>query len=122
VHARELAALLPGWVIWTANGLDVPAPEEKCGIIVTERAAAEYGIGAGVLIRATGTRWPLPEINWPAVRRVESAVLIDFADEFHPKAVQNAAARTQSYQRTCTTLLREGDRDGTPVKIWGGTA
>ena len=50
------------------------------------------GVGAGVLIRATGTRWPLPEINWPSVRRVESAVLIDFADEFHPKAAQNAVA------------------------------
>ncbi|QJW94607.1 hypothetical protein [Frigoriglobus tundricola] len=104
VHAREFADLLPGWVIWTANGLDVAEPEPGCGIITTETAATQYGIGAGVLIRATGTRWALPEINWPSVRRVESAVLIDFADEFHPQAAKNAAARTQSYQKAGMTV------------------
>jgi hypothetical protein len=65
VHARELAKLLLGWAVWTANELEVTNPEPGCGVITTERAAQETVVRAEVLIRATGTRWMLPEIDWP---------------------------------------------------------
>lgn len=64
-HARELAALLPGWVVWAAYDERVIHPKAGSGVIVTELAAAETVIRAGVLVRATGTRHPLPEIDWP---------------------------------------------------------
>ena len=32
----------------------------------------------------------------------------------------NALLWKNLHLRTCTTLLWEGDPDGTPVKVWGG--
>ena len=40
-HARELAELLPGWAVWTANDLEVKTPKQACGVITTELAADE---------------------------------------------------------------------------------
>jgi hypothetical protein len=105
-HARELGRLLPGWTVWTANDPTVAKPETGCGVIATELAAKETVIGAGVLIRATGTRWPLPEIDWPWPEDAESGVLIDFLDEFHPLAKRNAAARVEGYEQAGMTVYR----------------
>ena len=104
VHARELAALLPGWAVWTANELEAAKPEPGCGVIATERAAQETVVRAEVLIRATGTRWPLPAIGWPWPEYAASGVLIDFADEFHPLARTNAAERAEGYERSGMTV------------------
>ena len=97
VHARELALLLPGWVIWNSNELTAEKPKRKCGVITTERAAHETVVSAGVLIRATGTKWKLPEIDWPWMGDVEQGFLIDFADEYHPLAARNAKLRMTEY-------------------------
>ena len=110
VHARELALLLPGWVIWNANELNAEKPRRGCGVITTEKAAHETVVGAGVLIRATGTKWKLPEIDWPWVGGVEEGFLIDFADEYHPLAARNAKLRMTEYAehgRMVTVMKRK---------------
>jgi hypothetical protein len=99
-HARELARLLPGWAVWSGNDLTVEKPALGCGVIATERAAQVFVIGAGVLIRATGTRWGLPQINWPWVGGVGRGVLIDFADQYHPLAARNATLRVTEYEES----------------------
>jgi hypothetical protein len=98
-HARELSPLLPGWPVWTA-GLDAPVqPHPGQGVIATELAARECSVEAGVLVRAAGTRWPLPPIDWPfPLGDVTRGVLIDFADTFHPLAARHARARVGSYE------------------------
>lgn len=96
-HARELAALLPGWAVWTGGVTDVTKPEPGCGVVVTEQGADEFVVNAGVLVRATGTRHPLPEVDWPWVGDVDHGVLVDFADQYHPAAHKNAVARVESY-------------------------
>jgi hypothetical protein len=104
VHARELSELLPGWAVWKGGDLDVTKPEAGCGVITTEEGAAETVISAGVLIRATGTKWPLPEVDWPWVGDVGHGVLVDFRDEYHPKAAKDARNRVESYQEAGMTL------------------
>lgn len=103
-HARELAALLSGWAVWSVNELEAAKPEPGCGVITTERAAQETVLRAEVLIRATGTRWPLPEVDWPYPEFAKSGVLIDFADDFHPLAKKNAAARIEGYEKAGMTV------------------
>ena len=98
-HARQLAQSLPGWAIWTANEFQVKKPQKGCGILITEMSADETVISSGVLIRATGTKWPLPDIDWPWKGDVEEGVLIDFRDDYHPRARENALAREKSYQK-----------------------
>jgi hypothetical protein len=98
VHTRELAALLPGWAIWSGVQLDSPVqPKPGCGVIATELGAKETSISAGVMIRATGTPWPFPEIDWPWLGDVEEGVLIDFEDNFHPVAGRYAKTRILNY-------------------------
>ncbi len=97
VHARELARLLPGWKIWSGNERAPETPESGCGVIATEIAALTSVIGAGVLIRATGTKWKLPAIDWPQVDGGEPGVLIDFADSYHALAARNAKLRMTEY-------------------------
>ena len=97
-HARKLAELLPGWAVWRGGDLDVARPEPGCGVITTETGADETAISAGVLVRATGTRHPLPEVDWPWAGDVGRGVLIDFADAYHPAAHKNAVARVEAYR------------------------
>lgn len=98
-HARELAKWLPGWAVWKGGDLEVAKPEPGCGVIVTEMAARETVISAGVLIRATGMKWPMPDIDWPWLDDVEHGVLVDFTDDYHPIAVGNSKERSDIYAR-----------------------
>lgn len=104
VHGRELAALLPGWAVHQKTDLIVPRPQVGCGLILTELAAAEMFIRAGILIRATGTRWPLPDLRWPLVECVDHGILIDLKDRYHPLAASNAQERIESYAQEGLTL------------------
>lgn len=103
-HARGLAELLPGWAVWTANDLEVKTPKKGCGVITTELAADETVISAGVLIRATGTKYPLPDIDWPWKDEVPHGVLIDFGDAYHPISSSNAQARRDRYKEANMTV------------------
>ncbi len=100
VHARELAQLLPGWVLWAAWESDdfdsVFNRPAGCDAIVTELGGMETALHAGVLIRATGTPWPLPKINWPWWQS-KSGLLVDFADGFHPAVARHAQSRIRHY-------------------------
>lgn len=115
-HARELAELLPGWAVWKGGDLDVTKPAPGCGVIATEMGAAEAVISAGVLVRATGTRHPLPEVGWPWVGDVDHGVLVDFADQYHPAAHKNAVARVESYQEDGMTVWDAHAANTTGVK------
>ena len=130
VHARELALFLPGWVVWNANELTAEKPRKGCGVIATEVTAHETVVSAGVLIRATGTQWKLPAIDWPWVGDVEHGFLIDFADEYHPLAARNAKLRMTEYAEN-GRMVAARRRDKTAPKhhettgasgrsLWGG--
>lgn len=102
-HARSLAALLPGWSVGIAGG--PPATSSPgCGMIVTELAAKEYGITAGALVRATGTRWPLPAVGWPAAGSA-TGVLIDFGDGYHPRAARTELTQLLKAKNTEVVIL-----------------
>ena len=110
VHARELAMELPGWAISIAGELTVAKPKAGCGILTTELAAYETVIRAGILIRATGTRWPLADINWPWINDVAHGILIDFRDQYHPSAKTDAASRVEYYRENgiCVYEVKSG--------------
>jgi hypothetical protein len=96
-HAHALSELLPGWVVWAAGDETVEPPQAGCGVIVTELAAAETVLHVGVVVRATGTKWPLPPLLWPNGCDVEAGVLIDYSDEYHPRAAKDAGRRLRGY-------------------------
>lgn len=100
VHARELAKLLPGWVTWTTSQDECPKRKSGFGVISTELAARETVISAGILIRAAGTKFPLPNIDWPWVGDVEEGVLIDFSDKYHSTAAKYAKLRMTAYEES----------------------
>ena len=106
VHARVLGALLPGWTVHIDCTFDVGNREKPAkghgGRIVTELFAKENVLDEGILIRATGTKWPL-ELDWPW-RGAEPGVIIDFSDDYNPQAARNAAARADHYRETSQAL------------------
>jgi len=105
-HARTLAESLTGWVVRTASqrGDSPPVrPIAGCGYIVTELGAAATDLEVRVVIRATGTRWPMPDIGWPRPT-AETGVLIDFSDEYHEVAARHARHRVEHYRRTCAAV------------------
>jgi hypothetical protein len=104
-HAQALAELLPGWAVWAAGDGCVVRPEPGYGIIVTELAAEETVLHAGVLVRATGTKWELPKMLWPNSQDVSSGVLIDFTDNYHPRAAVYAERRRQHYHAEGMSVL-----------------
>jgi hypothetical protein len=110
VHARELAKLLPGWTVYTGTDRVLEDPPDGAGVIITEMVTADANPTAGVLVRATGTRWPLSLPGWPLGEGgQESAVLIDFADEYHPQAARYAKARAMSYAEAGMELWSPAD-------------
>lgn len=113
-HARALAALLPGWAVWSADDLfAVPRPAPGCGLILTELGAAERVMSNGVLVRGTGTRWPLDGLDWPrADAEYGHAVLIDFTDGYHPAAARHAIARMESYVAAGMTVMAKNAAAG----------
>ena len=106
-HARELSHLLPNWTVSTANHYVTTNPKLGSGAIVTELAATESALTAGILIRATGTQHPLHLNDWPWLRAVEHGILIDFMDEYHSLAMQYSQARCESYQENGMTITTQ---------------
>ncbi len=104
-HAHALAELLPGWAVWAAGDESVVTPKAGCGVIITELGAAETFLHVGVVVRATGTKWPLPKLLWPNIQDVPSGVLIDFSDNYHPRAAKHAERRRQHYQAAGMPVL-----------------
>lgn len=104
-HAHALAELLPGWAAWAASDEAVTPAKAGCGVIATELGASETVVPVGVVIRATGTKWPLPRLHWPNGQDVSSGVLIDFADTYHPQAARHAVQRFREYTAAGMTIL-----------------
>jgi hypothetical protein len=68
-------------------------------------AAGNAVMAAGVIVRATGTRWPLSVPDWPLTESgLAEAVLVDFDDRYHPTAARNAKSREQSYDEAGMTV------------------
>jgi hypothetical protein len=70
--------------------------------VVTAAYAAARGIRADVLVRATGTAWPLRVRGFPPRRRDgpgAEVLLVDFDDRFDPQAAGDATRRVEEYQR-----------------------
>jgi hypothetical protein len=92
-HAWRLRDLIPEYV-------DGP-------FVRTTAEADRVGIRADVLIRATGTGWPLHVRGFP--HRAESgrrdlALLVDLVDTFHPLAQADTCKRIQAYERQGLTV------------------
>jgi hypothetical protein len=105
-HARQLRSLLPDWRVWDlvpSAAAPVCWQRGVCGpSIMTSAYAARCGVRTDVLIRATGTRWPLHVKGFP--RRIEEglcsgALLIDLDDSYHPLAQADTRHRLQEYER-----------------------
>jgi hypothetical protein len=102
-HGRRIQGLLAGWSLVSMapvtgkETVNVPMPA-----VVTAANAATHGVPADVIIRATGTEWPLRIKNFPGRqgRNAPAEVLVvDFADEFDLRAVQDAERRVAEYRR-----------------------
>ena len=111
-HAHTLAELLPGWVVWAAGDESVCKPQPGCGVVLTELAATETVLHVGVLVRATGTMWPLPKVLWPNTQDTHSGVLIDFTDHYHPRAALYAERRRRQYQAADMVVSDLTKQDG----------
>lgn len=107
-HGREMAAWLPGWPLLMAySKADVAAGGEAeqstpALAIVTSSYAAMYGVTANVIIRGTGTAWPLRIKRFPPERRrgtPTEILVIDFQDGFHAGAGHDAGLRRTDYLR-----------------------
>lgn len=105
-HGREIATRLPGWPLLSAMRIPAEDRDQGCepalNVIATTTIARERGIRADVVIRATGTEWPLRIKNFqPKLdkQNVDGVVLIDFQDDFHPGAIRDAERRQADYLR-----------------------
>lgn len=104
-HARQLAGLLPHWRLCfgrvdARHGL--PTHDEALHSIVTVTAAAQSGIDADIVIRATGTSSPLRRKDFRAATGDDNnsrVLLLDFADNFHKDAAKQSGHRRRDYER-----------------------
>jgi hypothetical protein len=107
-HGRELLLHLPGWrlldlVLRATTGSDEDeAKNNSMPAVVTAAYAAKHSIKAHVLIRATGTAWPLRIKGFPPRcddTQAAQVLVLDFVDDFDPRAKQDAQRRAEEYRR-----------------------
>ncbi|MFO0802637.1 MAG: hypothetical protein U0791_05885 [Gemmataceae bacterium] len=105
-HGREIATRLPGWPLRTAMRVPAEDRDQDCesalNVIATTTIACEHGIRADVIIRATGTEWPLRIKQFPPKldkHMIAGVALIDFQDNFHPVASRDSERRKADYLR-----------------------
>jgi hypothetical protein len=99
VHGRELVKFLPEWALLT---IQMGGHGPTGGVIVTEAYAAQHPFEADVLLRATGTGWPLRVLDFPPAQITEDlseVLLVDFRDGFSTETARLATQRLQEYRR-----------------------
>jgi hypothetical protein len=103
-HGRQFQELLPGALLLDNRpGADhrrrwYDGPALK---FVTAAYAATHPIKPDVIVRATGTGWPLRVKGWPPALddvTTEEALLVDFTDTFDPQAAQDSRRRLEDYR------------------------
>jgi hypothetical protein len=105
-HARVLHRLLPEATVYDlAPAADSTVSKRRTSSrvrIVTTAYAATYKLSTDVLIRGTGSEWPLHMKGFPRLRAKDQpavGVVIDFGDEFDPRAAHDAQRRQDDYIR-----------------------
>jgi hypothetical protein len=103
-HGRQFQKLLPGALLLdNGPGADHrrrwhDGPALK---FVTAAYAATHPIKPDVIVRATGTGWPLRVKGWPPARddvTTEEVLLVDFMDTCEPQAAQDSRRRLEDYR------------------------
>jgi hypothetical protein len=104
-HARQLAGLLTDWHLCVGRDdarHGFPANGQSRHMIVTATAAAQSGIDADIVIRATGTSSPLRRQDFLIGTdndRSSRILLLDFDDAFHKHAAKQSQQRRRDYER-----------------------
>lgn len=116
-HARQLAGLLPHWRLCVGRDdalRSFPANDQARHMIVTATAAAESGIDADIVIRATGTSSPLRRQDFViGIDNDQSSntLLLDFDDAFHKHAAKQSLHRRRDYERHELRMLNVRPND-----------
>ena len=102
-HGRQLLTLLAGWHLLELTQEARPAPNHsRAPAIMTLSYARRRSTQADVLIRATGTEWPLRLKGFP-LRRKDSqtgmVLVLDFDDRGHVQAQRDSQRRQHEHQR-----------------------
>jgi hypothetical protein len=118
-HGRRFLELLKGWQMLdliprtetvvppeTEAPSETVKPQKNC-LIITAAFAAMNGIGADVVIRATGTPWPLRLKRFPPLqgRTEPNVVVIDFVEECGSGVPGECRRRMEDYRRRGWRLL-----------------
>lgn len=107
-HGRELLPLLPRWrmldMVEEEALKDVQEEKDHANmpVVMTMVFAAQKGIKADILIRATGTEWPLRIKGFPRKEGKDTpgeALIIDFDDKFDAATQEDTKRRVQEYKR-----------------------
>ena len=112
-HGRELLSLLPEWPLLADGSAAInPAshgdtPDTVGPAIVTTAYAAQHVLDPDVVIRATGTPWPLRLRDFPPSHDDQHTkiLIVDFTDGQDPGAAAAAQRRIQGYRRRQMTVI-----------------
>jgi hypothetical protein len=99
-HGRELKRLLPDWTLCDATTHASCDVHDGGPRIVTLVYAAKHGVSADVVIRATGTPFPLTVKNFPGARDEgddRAVLLVDFFDVGSVRRENESRARFHDY-------------------------
>lgn len=104
VHAEQLSRLLPQWQTVSAAPVCEPLKNfDRLGLclIATEMYALKHRVGADVVIRATGTPWPMQMKSFPPrySRRTHSVLIVDFEDSFSDVSQRHTRERACHYRQ-----------------------
>ncbi len=103
-QGNRLQKLLPDWPVLSQATVatEMPRAESEGRAIVTITVAARVTVTADVLVRVTGGWGEIQMKEFPPLivsNRAWEAIIIDFADEWHPRARRYARLRQRDYQR-----------------------
>lgn len=124
-HGRHLRTYLSDWPLCDKV---MPPPTEpmkkeqannarRC--VVTAVYAASESVPASLVIRATGTEWPLRMKQFPPrclQSECQDIIVIDFEDSFARRALQDSRRRIQDYRRRdmSVCVVRSGEQAQCP--------
>jgi hypothetical protein len=110
-HGRQLMPLLPGWPLLGVGGAPDVESGGECQLpaIVTVVYASTRRIDTEVVIRATGTEWPMRMTRFRRRTKgklaLDEVLVIDFVDGYHAQASRDARRRLQHYRETDITVV-----------------